>query len=203
MITDGSVGGHIGAELKYAGFDAVLITGKASELSYLYIDPEKQTINKITELKGKGSFETESEVKKNIGDKNVKILTIGPAGENRVPFSCISSERYRQLGRGGIGAVMGSKNLKAIAIRGWLDVTVTDFKACMRLAEEFHEKDGVTAEDNEIYQYGTPVLVDFAQESGLLPTKNFSEGQFDDYKRSTENPLKMCGRIKKPVSGAV
>ncbi len=201
MITDGSVGGHIGAELKYAGFDAVLITGKARELSYLYIDPEKQTICSIPELKGIGSFDTESEVKKKVGDKNVKILTIGPAGENMVPFSCISSERYRQLGRGGIGAVMGSKNLKAIAIRGWLDVTVQDFEKCMQMAEEFHEKDGVTADDNEIYQYGTPVLVDLAQESGLLPTKNFSEGRFDDYRNLNGDSFREVRQNKKACFG--
>lgn len=201
MITDGSVGGHIGAELKYAGFDAVVITGKAPVLSYLYLDPEKQTITAVEDLKGTGSFETEAEVKKRIGDKNVKILTIGPAGENMVPYSCISSERYRQLGRGGIGAVMGSKNLKAIAIRGWLDVTVHDFEKCMQLAEEFHEKDGVTAEDNEIYQYGTPVLVDLAQESGLLPTKNFSEGRFDDYKKINGDSFKDVRQNKKACFG--
>ncbi len=201
MITDGSVGGHIGAELKYAGFDAVSITGRAPELSYLYIDPDKQEIRSIPDLKGMGSFDTESEVKKKTGDKNVKILTIGPAGENLVPFSCISSERYRQLGRGGIGAVMGSKNLKAIAIRGWLDVTVHDFEKCMQLAEEFHEKDGVTADDNEIYQYGTPVLVDLAQESGLLPTKNFSEGRFDDYKNINGESFKEVRQNKKACFG--
>ncbi len=201
MITDGSVGGHIGAELKYAGFDAVLITGRAPELSYLYIDPDKQTIISIPELKGVGSFDTESEVKKKVGDKNVKILTIGPAGENRIPFSCISSERYRQLGRGGIGAVMGSKNLKAIAIRGWLDVTVEDFEKCMQLAEEFHEKDGVTADDNEIYQYGTPVLVDLAQESGLLPTRNFSEGRFEDYKQINGDSFRDIRQNKKACFG--
>ena len=201
MITDGSVGGHIGAELKYAGFDAVSITGRAESLSYIYIDPDKQTINPVPDLAGTGSFETEQKVKQLVGDKNVKILTIGPAGEQKVPFSCISSERYRQLGRGGIGAVMGSKNLKAIAIRGWLDVMVEDFEGTMRLAEEFHEKDGVTAEDNEIYQYGTPVLVDLAQESGLLPTKNFSEGRFDNYKNLNGEAFKDVRQNKKACFG--
>ncbi len=117
-ITDGSVGGHLGAELKYAGYDAVVVTGKADSLCYLYIDPDKAEIRDAAMLKGSGSFASEARIKELAGDDEVKIMTIGPGGENLVPFACVSSERYRQLGRGGIGAVWGSKNLKAIAVRG-------------------------------------------------------------------------------------
>jgi aldehyde:ferredoxin oxidoreductase len=170
-ITDGSVGGHIGAELKYAGYDAVLITGRASELSYLYIDPDKAEIRPIKELKGSGTFETDAKLKEIIGDDQVKILSIGSAGENLVPFSCVCSERYRQLGRGGIGAVMGNKNLKAIAIRGWLDVHVP------------HVEESV--------------LVDFCQESGVLPTRNFQEGVFEGANNINSPALKEIRQNKK------
>jgi aldehyde:ferredoxin oxidoreductase len=196
-ITDGSVGGHIGAELKYAGYDAVLITGRASELSYLYIDPDKAEIRPIKELKGSGTFETDAKLKEIIGDDQVKILSIGSAGENLVPFSCVCSERYRQLGRGGIGAVMGSKNLKAVAIRGWLDVHVPDVEECMKVAAEMHKKDQVTNPQNEIYTDGTPVLVDFCQESGVLPTRNFQEGVFEGANNINSPALKEIRRNKK------
>jgi len=196
-ITDGSVGGHIGAELKYAGYDAVLITGKASELSYLYIDPEKAEIRPIADLKGAGTFKTDAKLKEMVGDDQVKILSIGPAGENLVPFSCVCSERYRQLGRGGIGAVMGSKNLKAVAIRGWLDVQVPDIAECMKVAAEMHQKDKVTNPQNEIYTDGTPILVDFCQDSGVLPTRNFQEGVFEGEKNINSEALKEIRQNKK------
>ncbi len=196
-ISDGSVGGHIGAELKYAGYDAVLITGKAPELSYLYIDPEKQEIRGIPGFKGLGSFATEERLKKITQDEKLKVLAIGPAGENLVPYSCVSSERYRQLGRGGMGAVMGSKNLKAIGIRGWLDVTVADIDKCLEIAAAAHKKDGVIDPEYEIYEYGTSCLVDYSQESGLLPTRNFSEGTFRDYKNINARAFKEIRLNKK------
>jgi aldehyde:ferredoxin oxidoreductase len=196
-ISDGSVGGHIGAELKYAGYDAVLITGKAEPLSYLYIDPDKVEIRPAPELKGMGSFKTDETLKEMIGDDQVKLLVNGPAGENLIPFSCISSERYRQLGRGGIGAVMGSKNLKAIAIRGWLDVRVADIEECMQVAAEIHKKDQVIDPENEIYREGTTCLVNYSQESGLLPTRNFQEGTFEGYKNINAQAYAEIRRNKK------
>ncbi len=196
-VSDGSVGGQIGAELKYAGYDAVLIEGKADILSYLYIDPDKAEIRPVAELKGMGTFETDETLKKFVGDDQVKILAIGPAGENLIPFSCISSERYRQLGRGGIGAVMGSKNLKAVVIRGWLDVQVPDIEACMKVAAEIHQKDKVLDPDNEIYREGTTCLVNYSQKSGLLPTKNFQEGTFDGYEKINAQAYSEIRKNKK------
>ncbi len=178
-ITDGSVGGHIGAELKYAGFDAVVIRGAAKSLSYLSISPSKVEIRECPDLAGLGTFRTEEKIKEVEKDEKLKVLAIGPAGENRVLFSCVSSERYRQLGRGGIGAVMGSKNLKGIAVRGWLDVHVADVGKLMDLAKEVHTKDAVTAIGNDMYVYGTPILVDLSNKAGLLPTRNFQEGCFE------------------------
>ena len=196
-ITDGSVGGHIGAELKYAGYDALTITGRAESLAYLYITPDTQELRDVSPLKGRGAFDTEAQLREMIGDEQVKCLVIGPAGENLVSFSCICSERYRQLGRGGIGAVMGSKNLKAIAIRGWLDIRVADIDKCLSVAAKMHEKDAVTSPDNEIYEYGTPVLVNDTQESGVLPTRNFQRGRFEDYEQIDKEAFKSIRTHKK------
>jgi aldehyde:ferredoxin oxidoreductase len=132
-----------------------------------------------------------------VGDEQVKILTIGPAGENLVRYACICSERYRQLGRGGLGAVMGSKNLKAIVIRGWLDVKVADIQKCMAAAAAAHAHDDILNPEFDIYEYGTPVLVDMAQESGLLPTRNFQSGRFEGSKSINGKTLKALRKNKK------
>jgi aldehyde:ferredoxin oxidoreductase len=196
-ISDGSVGGHIGAELKYAGYDAVTITGRAKNVKYLYIDPDRAELRDAEELKGLGAFAAETRLKQMIGDDQVKILTIGPAGENLVRYACICSEHYRQLGRGGLGAVMGSKNLKAIVIRGWLDVRVADIEKCMQVASEAHAYDNILDPEYEIYEYGTPVLVDMAQDSGLLPTHNFKLGRFEGSKSINGDTLKGLRKNKK------
>ena len=196
-ISDGSVGGHIGAELKYAGYDAVSILGRAEKPVYLYIDPDTIEIRSAEALRGLGAFEAESRLKGMIGDPQVKIMVIGPAGENLVPFACICSERYRQLGRGGLGAVMGSKNLKAVAIRGWLDVGVADIDKCLQTAADIQENDGVTAPENVIYTDGTPVLVEYSQSSGLLPTRNFQQGRFKDYQNIDATAFRDIRKQKK------
>ena len=196
-ISDGSVGGHTGAELKYAGFDAVEIIGKAEKLSYLYITDEKVEIRDAAFLKGMGTFEVDARLKEEVGDEELKVLAIGPAGENLVPYSCVSSEKYRQLGRGGIAAVMGSKNLKAIAIRGKQDVHVKDLEGLMKYSMEVTKRDEVTADDNEIYELGTSCLVDYSQESGLLPTRNFQEGTFDEAEKINGSAFKDVRKNKK------
>ncbi len=196
-ITDGSVGGHIGAELKYAGYDAVVISGKARELSYIYIDPDTVEVRTISDLAGAGCFKTEDQLKERLKDDDLKVFAIGPAGENLVKYSCVSSERYRQLGRGGIAAVMGSKNLKAVAIRGWLDVHVPDVEKCMKTAMAAHVKDEVISDENEIYDLGTPSLVNYSQESGLLPTRNFQEGTFEFFENINGDSLKAVRKNKK------
>ncbi|TFG63086.1 MAG: aldehyde ferredoxin oxidoreductase, partial [Spirochaetales bacterium] len=196
-ISDGSVGGHVGAELKYAGYDALVVKGRAPGLSYLYLDPDKAEIRDAAFLKGEGTFRTDTLLKEKTGDEELKILAIGPAGENLVPFACVSSERYRQLGRGGIGAVFGSKNLKAVVIKGWLPVHVPDMDACMKTAAEAHERDNVVNPEYEIYTDGTPVLVNMANESGLLPTRNFSAGRFEQYENINTTAFKAVRRAKK------
>ena len=196
-ISDGSVGGHTGAELKYAGYDIVEIIGKADKLSYLYITDKKTEIRDAEFLKGLGTFDTDTKLKEKIGDDELKILAIGPAGENLVPYSCISSEKYRQLGRGGIAAVMGSKNLKAIVVRGKLGVGAHDMGGLLKYSMEVTVRDEVTADDNEIYDLGTPCLVDYSQESGLLPTRNFQEGTFEDYEKINGQSFKDVRKNKK------
>ncbi|MGB9629533.1 MAG: aldehyde ferredoxin oxidoreductase N-terminal domain-containing protein, partial [Thermodesulfobacteriota bacterium] len=119
---DSSMGGSFGTELRQAGIDALAITGRAPTLSYLWVDNGEVKIISKEKLKGKGSLETEGLIKEEIKDEYIKVATIGPAGENRVRFACVTSDWGRNSGRTGMGAVMGSKNLKAIAVRGSKDL---------------------------------------------------------------------------------
>src|SRR5512136_1920560 len=132
---DSSMGGSFGAELRQAGLDALAITGKARSLSYLWIDNGEVKIIANERLRGKGSLETEGMIKEELKDEHIKVATIGPAGEHQVRFACVTSDWGRNSGRTGIGAVMGSKNLKAIAIRGSFDLPVFDLPRLRKVSD--------------------------------------------------------------------
>ncbi|MHA2407707.1 MAG: aldehyde ferredoxin oxidoreductase N-terminal domain-containing protein, partial [Candidatus Ranarchaeia archaeon] len=116
--------GYFGAELKRAGYDGVVITGKADDLVYLFLDDDILQIKDATSYKGKTTWETEDLVKDELNDESVRVASIGSAGEKMVRFACITNAKNRHIGRCGLGAVMGSKNLKAIAVRGTKSVEV-------------------------------------------------------------------------------
>lgn len=182
-ICDGSIGGTTGAEIKYAGYDAIIVKGKADRLVYLCITPDKTEIKDAEFLRGKGTFQSELMLKKELKDEEVKVLSIGPAGENLVKFACITSEFYRQQGRGGIGAVMGSKNLKAIAVRGGKDISVPDMPTFLSSLREII-KESVLIPDNELLlSDGTWPYGDWMQEGGIIPTRNFQTGISPTYER--------------------
>ncbi|MCQ5341180.1 MAG: aldehyde ferredoxin oxidoreductase, partial [Candidatus Methanomethylicia archaeon] len=114
---DSISGGYMGAEIKYAGYDGILITGRAEKPIYIFIDDDKIEFRSAERLWGRLTSETQEMIKEEIGDPTISVSAIGPAGENLVRYACIITE-YRAAGRGGLGAVMGSKRLKAIAVRG-------------------------------------------------------------------------------------
>lgn len=105
-------GGYFGAELKFAGWDAIIVEGKADHPVYIYINDENVEIRDASKVWGKLVSETERMLKEEVGDKHVQIASIGPAGENKVRFAAVMNNGHRAAGRGGVGAVMGSKNLK-------------------------------------------------------------------------------------------
>lgn len=154
-ILDCSIGGHFAGELKFAGYDAVILEGKAYKPSYLYIEDDKVEIWDASSLWGQGAQETELALR-GIIDDEVKVLAIGPAGENLVPMVCITSEFYRQAGRGGVGAVMGSKNLKAIAVKGSDGVSVPNMKQFMETVKEIMQNDTLTGDNLWAFSDGTP-----------------------------------------------
>ncbi|RLI07436.1 aldehyde ferredoxin oxidoreductase [Candidatus Bathyarchaeota archaeon] len=126
-----------------------------------------------------------------MGDEEIKVAAIGPAGENLVKFACITNDLYRQAARGGTGAVMGSKNLKAVAVRGTGGVKVPDIDAYMELCREIIKEDVLGNPDNEwATTDGTPIIVDLSQEAALLPTRNFQSGEFEHAGRINSEAMK-------------
>lgn len=174
-------GGHFGPELKYAGYDGLIIEGKAEKPLFLWIDDDEIELRSAEHLWGNLIPETEDTIRKELGDdKSIQIAVIGPAGEKKVTFACITSAKYREFGRGGGGAVMGSKNLKGIAIRGSHDVSVADLKKTLELTKRLIHNLKASRAGKVRRIYGTMELVERINGAGFWTTKNFSEGHFEE-----------------------
>jgi aldehyde:ferredoxin oxidoreductase len=173
-------GGFFGAELKFAGWDALIVEGKADHPVYIYINDDQVEIRDASHLWGKRVSETEKALIKETGDKHIQIASIGPAGENLVLFAAVMNNGHRAAGRGGVGAVMGSKNLKAIVVRGHKRVEVADRAKFTSVVKEKIEKlknDPVAG--GGLPNFGTAVLVNIINANGLYPTRNFQTGVFE------------------------
>jgi aldehyde:ferredoxin oxidoreductase len=175
---DGNLGSIAAVELRKAGYDAVVIEGKAEKPCYINIEDDLVEIINADDLWGLTTFECERRLKQKHG-KNIGVLTIGPAGENLVKYANILSQEGRAGGRPGIGAVMGSKKLKAIAVRGNKDIPVANIDDLKKLGA-----DGYTnIKSREGYDFwrrqGTMMTIEWSQENSVLPTYNFREGVFD------------------------
>lgn len=195
-ILDCSIGGSFAPELKYAGYDAVIIEGRAKTPLYLYIEDDKIELRSAEGLWGKGAHETEHLLLDTLGD-DVKVLTIGPAGESLVPMACINSELYRQAGRGGIGAVMGSKNLKAVAVKGSGGIKTPQIRKFMAAMNKLKREDNLTDTNLWAYSDGTPMIVELGQTTGTLPTRNFQQGTFDGWEKINTEAVKKVRVGKK------
>lgn len=213
-IASSNSGGYFPSEIKYAGFDMIIVEGKAKKPVYLKIYNDKVALADASHLWGKTTHEVEDIIHEEFhGD--AKIASIGPAAENQVMFSCIINDKHRAAGRSGVGAVMASKNLKAIAVRGTGGVKVADAKQYRNVALKMYsilKKNPVTSEG--LPKLGTAILVNIINQSGALPTENFKTAVFehaDDISGETlaEKYLKRnksclgciisCGRVTQVV----
>lgn len=180
-ILDSHCGGHFGPRLKAAGYDYLVITGKAPEPVYIYITDEKIEIKGAAEFWGKGAFYTNDELRKRHPGRNPRVACIGPAGENLSRIACVSVDKYRQFGRGGAGAVMGSKNLKAVVLDGNTPIPYHDKQKFLELNRQL-TKDILDHEGVKFRrQKGTMKCVRSGQEYEFLPTRNFQKVQFDGF----------------------
>ncbi|OBS31422.1 aldehyde ferredoxin oxidoreductase [Tepidimonas fonticaldi] len=177
-------GGYWGAELKMAGWDMIIFEGKSPKPVYLYVNDDVAELRDASHLWGKSVWQTEEILKSSLQDPLLRISSIGRAGENQVLYAAVVNDLHRAAGRSGVGAVAGSKNLKAIAVRGTKGVgNVRDPKAFMQVTKE---KKKILA-DNAVTgqglpKYGTQVLMNVINEIGALPTRNHRDVQFEGAK---------------------
>ena len=169
--------GHFGTELKRAGYDAVIFYGKAERPVYLWIDDDAVQLLDAKYLWGKSPQETEDAIKKELKDAYIRVASIGVAGEKLVRIACVINEKTRACGRTGLGAVMGSKNLKAVAVRGSKDIAVANKDRLLELVKVQHERmKGPAA--RKYRTLGTPENVLVLNALGALPTNNFTGAVF-------------------------
>ncbi len=215
-IAGSNSGGKWGPELHYAGYDALIIEGKASEPVYLWINDDKVEFRNASHLWGKWVPDTTDMVRGET-DVDASVACIGPAGEKQVLFAAIMNEMHRAAGRGGVGAVMGSKNLKAIAVMGSKPIKVADPEAFQGAV--FSGRKGIKEHPvggAGLPNYGTNVLVNILNEIGSLPTKNFHDAYFPTAdkvggeslaatqlvrKKGCFSCVISCGRVSKVKSG--
>jgi aldehyde:ferredoxin oxidoreductase len=177
-------GGYFGAELKMAGWDMVIFEGKSPKPVYLFIADDVAELRDAAGLWGKTVWQTEELLKKSLQDPQIRVSSIGRAGENQVLYASIVNDLHRAAGRSGVGAVAGSKNLKAIAVRGTKGVgNIKDPAAFMKAVKE---KKKILAENAVTGQglpaFGTQVLMNVINEMGALPTRNHRDVQFEGAK---------------------
>ncbi|MGE5580861.1 MAG: aldehyde ferredoxin oxidoreductase family protein [Bacillota bacterium] len=185
---DAEGGGFFGAEMKRAGFDAIVVRGKADKPVYLYIRDGEAEIRDASHLWGKTTGEVEDLIKEETGDRNVRVSQCGPAGEKMVRYACVVNDLTHFCGRTGMGAVMGSKNLRAVAARGTKLVPSADPDTIRDLAKWMVENAPTLA--GGMTDLGTTGIVTGNNTAGGLPTRNFMEGQFEGAQKITGTTMR-------------
>ncbi|MCM2288647.1 MAG: aldehyde ferredoxin oxidoreductase family protein [Sulfuritalea sp.] len=193
-------GGYFGAELKFAGWDMIIFEGKSAKPVYLSIEDDKAELKDAAHLWGKTVFQTEEIIKSSHQDPQIRVSSIGRSGENGVLFACVVNDLHRAAGRSGVGTVMGSKNLKAVAVRGAKGSggAIKDPKAFMaatKAAKKVLADNAVTGQG--LPKYGTQVLMNVINEMGALPTRNHRDVQFEDARKISGEAM----HEKRPTDG--
>lgn len=186
---DSNLGGLLMAELKYAGYDMIILEGASEEPLYLFIDDDQVELRDARAYWGQGALELEKELKKELGE-SFQVATIGPAGENLVKYANINHEFGRQAGRCGMGAVMGSKRLKAIAVHGTGGIPLYDTAELIRVSKAALKHITSHPYFKRFRQYGTTDITDWCQGMGVLPTKNFAYGVYEKQASLAPEPMR-------------
>lgn len=189
-IASSEAGGYWGPELKFSGFDAIVIYGRAPKPVYLWVHDGEFEIRDAQYLWGKVTKEAQTLIREELNDEKIRVAGIGPGGENLVRYACIANELAHFNGRNGMGAVMGSKNLKAIAVRGHQKPTFHDEDIIKKMAQEAAEKvrndEGAAAfkelGTNQNFEWNAPV--------GGVPTRNWSSGTFEEVEKINARAIK-------------
>jgi aldehyde:ferredoxin oxidoreductase len=180
LWAESNIGGFWGPELRATGYDGLWITGKASEPVYLWLNGNRLEIRSADHLWGQNTYTTQEKVKDEVGVRSARVCVVGRAGENQVLFASIMCDHGRMAGRTGLGAVMGAKNLKAIAVRGANPIPVFDLS---RYASLRSESNRLLKQDNEakvLRELGTAGAANYSEYMGALPVKYYSRGSFEN-----------------------
>jgi len=180
ILSDSNCGGWWAPELKFAGYDHIVVYGRAEKPVYLWICDGKAELRDASNLWGKDSIETQEIIREDLGDPEIQVVTIGQAGEGMVKFANIRTGLKDSAGRTGTGAVMGSKRLKAIAVRGTGPIKIAKPQEFEELCVKLH----VTLRENPLFEafsvYGTPILSKILNEAGIMPVKNWQTTDFPE-----------------------
>ncbi|MGE5251775.1 MAG: aldehyde ferredoxin oxidoreductase family protein [Bacteroidota bacterium] len=216
LWAESNIGGFWGPELRRAGYDGLWVTGKAEKPVYLWIDEAHVEVRDASHLWGKDTYETQERVKAEVGRTGTRVCVIGPAGEKQVLFASIMCDHGRLAGRTGMGAVMGAKNLKAVAVHGTKQIPVVDLAKYAPLRSEANHR---LKQDNEAriaHEVGTAGVADYAEYLGDIPVKYFARGSFPDVDRISGSTMAetilvgtsacqgcviACGRVVKLEDG--
>jgi len=197
VYAESQSGGSFAVALKKAGYDALVIEGRAESPVYLHIDDEDVEIRAADHLWGFDTFETDDVLKSELGDDDFKIASIGPAGERLVRFACIKNDYWRSAGRCGAGAVMGSKKLKAIAVKGTGSITVAeegDLRESVREILERIKTDPLTSKNYPVY--GTAAVVNSTNIQGVFPTRYWHKSFLEGYENVNAEALRSKILVK-------
>ncbi len=196
IIGDSNAGGHIGSEIKYAGYDQIIITGRADRPIYLFVDDDEVTLRDADGIWGRDAVETNDLICEDIGDSSVQVAACGPAAENGVSFGAVFANGVRAAGRTGMGTVMASKNMKALAVRGTGSVAAYD-DAKFREWDELLTRRILEHPDYESRAWlGTPRNVIPLNEGGYLVTKHFQSGYFAEAAKMSGEELARNYNVK-------
>ena len=208
-IVDSHHGGWSGSRVKWAGLDGMVFKGKSKKPVYAYLEGGEITLHDASDLWGKGVHDTVKALQKKHGEKDVSVMTIGPGGEKMVTFACIMNENDRASGRGGTGAVMGSKNLKAVVVKGVHADRPRPYdkdafkEAHARGMEQLKNEAVVTApKQGGLSVYGTNVLMNMTNAIGAMPTRNSQSTYFDEHENISGETVRETILVSDPTCHA-
>ena len=196
ILGDSAAGGFFGAELKLAGYDQVVMTGRCDKPCYLYIADDHIEIRDATHLWGKDIWQTTAAIRRDINDNAVQVAAIGPAGENLVKFATVACNNSRMCGRTGMGCLFGSKKLKAVAVRGRGRLTLADSLDFLKLCRDLDQKIMTHPEYKKRNALGSTLLMKALNKIGILPTNHFQQGLCEYVDRVSGETLAEKFKVK-------
>ena len=196
ILGDSAAGGFFGSELKQAGFDQVVMTGRSEQPVYLFIADDHVELRDARHLWGKDIWQTTAAIRTELNDNAIQVAAIGPAGENLVKFATVACNNSRMCGRTGMGCLFGSKHLKAVALRGTGRLTIADPPGFLKLCEELDNRIMTHPEYDKRHAMGSTLLMKALNGIGILPTNHFQEGVCDYVDRISGETLAEKYKVK-------